>query len=460
MIDIKGLYEKGMPAEKLASKVLNLIFCDDIISYPIDPFEIINSFGIVYRFMEFENLEGIYVIPEDENDIPLIGINFNRSIQRQRFTAAHELCHHIKDRNTTQCFIDGQDNDVEKYAEEFASYLLMPQKELLKQALNYMTCCKVDLNGALNLSVYFGTSFEATVYALAYRINAYDGDKAPTEIKKAIQTFKPETKKKELGLDTENIILWEQIVNSYNFFWNSDYSCAWNVFKNDFIYHENRLEKLNLKDNVVAEIIAELRYKGKDSDYCAEECKEIIEVMGHSQMYDYIYNTTDSLNIYRIQNLHKMLYSFSPYPEAGGAFRQDNNYVTGSELETVDCSEVVSEIIALDSKMKLLVDEVENMSNSEFILSVIKIHHRLTVIHPFADGNGRCSRAILNWLFKVKGLPPVYIKYPEKDEYYNGLKMIDKEGKWDKLYKVFMKETIKSSIDLNKRVLDSVNTDN
>lgn len=457
MIDIGEFYKEGMPAENLADIVLKFAFKDKEPSFPINPFDIINQFGVVYQFMEFEKLEGIYCIPEDEDDLAVIGINFNRNIQRQRYTAAHELCHHVKDRNSNICPIAGVKNEVERYADQFASALLMPSKELKEQADKYANRGKVDLLGALYISTYFGTSFEATVYAIAYRLNMYDGDSAAKEIKKAIRKFHPDKKKVELNLDVENIALWEQIVNTYVYFWNVTNYFAWNVFKNDFIYHENRLERLNLDDDVVAEIIADLRYNGSESTYSTDECKEIVEVLGHSVMYDYLFDTEDKLDIYKIQKLHKMLYQYAPYPEAGGVYRQDNNFVTGAEFETVDYSNVVPEIIALDKPMKELIEKISTMSKAEVILSAAIIHHRLTVIHPFADGNGRCSRAILNWVFRLKGLPPIYIKFPEKDEYYAGLKEIDKSGNLDKLYRVFMKETIKSSIQLNKVSVDSYN---
>ena len=74
---------------------------------------------------------------------------------------------------------------------------------------------------------------------------------------------------------------------------------------------------------------------------------------------------------------------------------------------------------------------VDSLSNSEVIFEAAKIHHRLTVIHPFADGNGRCSRAVLNWIYRLKGLPPIYIKFPEKEEYYAGLKNVDTLDNWD-----------------------------
>lgn len=455
MKDVTNFYAQGMSAEQLADKVLRYVFDDKEPSFPINPFEIINKFGVVYQFMEFEKLEGIYCLPEDKDDIPIIGINFNRNIQRQRYTAAHELCHHIKDQNSNICPIMGKKNEVEKYADQFASALLMPRKQLKLQAEKYAENGKVDLFGALYISTYFGTSFEATVYSLAYRIGKYTGDTDSKEIRKAIRKFHPDKKKIELKIDLNNVKLWEQIVNTYVYFWNISNSFAWNVFKNDFIYHENRLERLNLDDDVVAEIIADLRYNGSKSTYSTDECKEIVEVLGHSAMYDYLNSTEDKLDIYKIQKLHKMLYRYAPFPEAGGVFRQDNNFVTGADFETVDYGQVVHEIIALDEPLKDIVDNIQLITNSEVILAAAKIHHRLTVIHPFSDGNGRCSRAILNWVFRIKGLPPIYIKYPEKDEYYEGLRNIDVLENTDKLFKVFMRETIKSSIQLNKVSVES-----
>lgn len=459
MIDIGNFYKRGMSAEQLADQVIRYLFNEEAPSFPINPFDIINQFGLVYQFMDFEKLEGIYCIPEDENDIPVIGINFKRNIQRQRYTAAHELCHHIKDQNSSICPISGAKNEIEKFADRFASALLMPSRYLKELANKYAKRDKVDLLGALYISVYFGTSFEATVYALAYRLNMLAGSTDSEEIKKSIRKFHPDKKREELDLDVENIALWEQIVNSYTYFWNVSNSFAWNIFKNDFIYHENRLERLNLDDDVVSEIIADLRYNKSESTYSTDECKEIVEVLGHSMMYDYIYDTNDKLDIYKVQKLHKILYKYAPFPEAGGVFRQDNNFVTGAEFETVDYSQVVPEIIALDGPTKELVENITTLSNSEVIFEAAKIHHRITVIHPFADGNGRCSRAVLNWIFRLKGLPPIYIKFPEKDEYYAGLKSVDTVGKWDKLYKILMRETIKSSIQLNRVSIDSYNVE-
>lgn len=447
---VAELYQKGMPAETLAQEVLKLYFDDKEPSFPIDPFKMIRDFGIVYQFMEFKDLEGIYILPDDSNDIPVIGINFERPITRQRYTAAHELCHHIKDRGNRICPINGKKNTIEKYADAFASELLMPTKYLKSIAERFAINGTVNRDVILKIAEFFGVSFETAVFSVAYKTTFWSGDKDPRIIKRDNRKYRPEMRKTELGLNLENTDLWEQVVDSYEYFWSIDNKYAWYLFKNNFIYHENRLEKLNLDEDTVAETLAELRYNKSISLNLGDKNEEIIQVAGHSAMYDYIYKTSEKPDIYKLQKLHETLYKYAPFPKAGGIYRQDNNYVIGAEFETVDYLFIVREMFNLSESLDELINNIERLSNSQVIKQATIIHHRLTVIHPFNDGNGRCSRALLNWIYKLKGIPPIYIKFPEKDEYYEGLKNIDIEGDYEKLYKVFMRETVRSAIKLNK----------
>lgn len=121
----KLLYRPGMSPRKLAEAVLADSYEEEMPSIPIDPFKLMREYKIIYQFMGFEDLEGIYLVPENKDDIAVVGINYKRPITRQRFTAAHELCHHLKDRKNEACPIDGR-NEIERYAEKFAAELLMP----------------------------------------------------------------------------------------------------------------------------------------------------------------------------------------------------------------------------------------------------------------------------------------------------------------------------------------------
>ena len=97
--------------EILAAKVLEVYFDNENPSYPIDPFKMLVMFGVIYQFRDFKDIEGIYLVPQDSDDISIVGINLNRPIPRQRFTAAHELCHHIKDRTLNSICSFGNQRD-------------------------------------------------------------------------------------------------------------------------------------------------------------------------------------------------------------------------------------------------------------------------------------------------------------------------------------------------------------
>ena len=148
-----------------------------------------------------------------------------------------------------------------------------------------------------------------------------------------------------------------------------------------------------------------------------------------------------------------MLFQYAPYPEAGGQTRNSNNFVTEAQFETVDYHDITNELLKLDNKLKDLLNKKDKMSISDYIDEVVKIHYRITVIHPFNDGNGRVSRVMLNWLFKIIGLPPVYLKYDNKVAYYEALKEVDLNKDYSYLYEVFYREIIRSMIQLNSKFI-------
>ena len=74
MIDVRSFDAHLSSPRILATKVLSAYYKDQTPSYPINPFVILNEFDVIYQFRDFKGLEGVYLIPEDETDIPLIGI--------------------------------------------------------------------------------------------------------------------------------------------------------------------------------------------------------------------------------------------------------------------------------------------------------------------------------------------------------------------------------------------------
>ncbi len=440
------LYCSGMTPEKLAEKVLEDKYGEEMPSIPINPFKLMRDYGIVYQFMGFKDLEGIYLVPEDIADVAVVGINYKRNITRQRYTAAHELCHHLKDRKNEACPIGSKD-EIERFAENFAAELLMPKKVFCSVAQKYMENGKVSLDGALCLADYFGVSFRSCVLRLAYTFHFLDGEYS--DLNKRISRYKPDKKKVELGIDVENIELLVQAVDSYQFYFQIKEDIVWHRFKNDFIYSENRMEGLDIDEDEVAEIVTDLRMNRQKSAFCEESYEDMIQVVGHAALYDYIIETNDKLSIYKILDLNKKLFQYAPFPEESGKTRTDNNLVLGTKFETVDWREVAQELVKLQEPVDSLVEQVDELSISEYLLRAIKIHHRITQVHPFRDGNGRSSRALLNWMLRLKGLPPIYFKATEKMLYYTALERADEHGEYTELLRVIIRELFRTIMRMN-----------
>lgn len=85
----------------------------------------------------------------------------------------------------------------------------------------------------------------------------------------------------------------------------------------------------------------------------------------------------------------------------------------------------------VDRDLNELIKEVDevNISDSDDILkAACYMHLVFESIHPFADGNGRLGRVLINYYLMLHGLPPVTIFDEDKETYYLGLEVFDRTG--------------------------------
>ncbi|MDD2666144.1 MAG: Fic family protein [Methanocellales archaeon] len=54
------------------------------------------------------------------------------------------------------------------------------------------------------------------------------------------------------------------------------------------------------------------------------------------------------------------------------------------------------------------------------------LHNKLVRVHPFADGNGRTSRVVMNWILMKNEFPMFYIELRDKMKYYEAVEEGDK----------------------------------
>ncbi len=138
------------------------------------------------------------------------------------------------------------------------------------------------------------------------------------------------------------------------------------------------------------------------------------------------------MKVYIYQQVkNQKLYSCFEYPEYGGKIRQSNPVVLGAKFETVDYTNIVNELDALNNRVKYLEQNYTSMKKSEIIKEITKIHHKLTVIHPFPDGNGRTSHGFMNQMLLRYGLMPFYVKTNNRFEYIAALEFVDQYEDFD-----------------------------
>ena len=124
--------------------------------------------------------------------------------------------------------------------------------------------------------------------------------------------------------------------------------------------------------------------------------------------------------------------------ERPGEFKK-HDYVTGR-------NEVGSPPDEVEADLTELIDEVNSIGQKAPLKAGAYFHARFENIHPFADGNGRVGRTLLN------DCPPMIIYEENRRTYYEALQAYDEQEELDLLNSFFEEQTVKTwarSMELN-----------
>lgn len=142
--------------------------------------------------------------------------------------------------------------------------------------------------------------------------------------------------------------------------------------------------------------------------------REIYEVINHNKAYQYVKDCITqkkSLDEQIIKDLHAILMENIIF---GGIYRNVDVYISGAAHTPPSPSDMYRQVKAfyldLQDRAKDNVVELAAWTHAEFVR-----------IHPFADGNGRTSRLIMNYQLMANGFLPVSIAKENRLEYFNVL---------------------------------------
>lgn len=164
-----------------------------------DAFELLDHAGVeVVRWpMGEDGPDGFYV---RTGALALAAVNSDKRLGRQRFTACHELGHHLFDQASRVDVDLYQPADVpERRANRFAAALLMP-REGVRRWLDGPDSSGprvLSAEGVVHLARHFGLSYEATLYRLK------DLGYLRQSALETLRTEQPERLARRLGYDPE-----------------------------------------------------------------------------------------------------------------------------------------------------------------------------------------------------------------------------------------------------------------
>ena len=106
-------------------------------------------------------------------------------------------------------------------------------------------------------------------------------------------------------------------------------------------------------------------------------------------------------------------------PQYGGG-DEKHDYVTGK-------NEVGSQPDEVESDLAELIEEVNAIGVKAPLKAEAYLHARFENIHPFADGNGRVGRTLLNYWLMINDYPPTIVYEEDRRAYYDALQAYDEQ---------------------------------
>ncbi len=212
-----------------------------------------------------------------------------------------------------------------------------------------------------------------------------------------------------------------------------------------FITDSNAIEGSSLTYSETSRILKEEKqikeYKKKDIIVTGldREEQEALNLKACLDHYDKYIKTNQKLSEKMILQLHYVLLKkISGYEQYQGIYRPVKVYIRGSAHEFP----LPQEVPELIKKLILWLEENEKLVHPVELAA--KFHTKFTGIHPFADGNGRMARLLMNYVLQQKEFPFTNIPLKRRATYMETQEAGNKEN-----YKPFTKFLAEEVIKLH-----------
>lgn len=179
--------------------------------------------------------------------------------------------------------------------------------------------------------------------------------------------------------------------------------------------------------------------------------REAVGVIRASRFVRRYAQSHKEINVATICAIHKEIFK-NAWPEIAGKYRDENLSISGSDL-LLPHHATINEL--MENLNNNLAESAKDLKDCEgYILEIPKkitdeaikcvgkvihtaawLHHAITMIHPFREGNGRTARLAGNLILERYGLVGISVKIEKenKNGYCKALMQIDKHQDYEPL---------------------------
>lgn len=205
-----------------------------------------------------------------------------------------------------------------------------------------------------------------------------------------------------------------------------------------FAFHSGKIENEEITYYDTREIFE----NGKVVSYTGNP-RALFEQQNQKLCYEFLKEKIvkrEPLSVELVKEIHRIL--------TGGTY-DEHRYIVNDERPgefkkhdyVIGVHEVGS---AAENELTDLIVEANEYGGKDVLKASAYFHARFEYIHPFADGNGRVSRALMNYYLMVHDHPPFIVYDDDKRMYFDCLQKYDEAEKLNSLYEFFKYETEKT----------------
>ncbi|MCD8395692.1 MAG: Fic family protein [Lachnospiraceae bacterium] len=244
----------------------------------------------------------------------------------------------------------------------------------------------------------------------------------------------------------------------------ADYRVLLDNFRIIFAYHSGKIEN----EEITLHDTREIFENGRVINYTGD-LRNLFEIKNQKDCFDFLLECVakkEELTVELICELHRRLmkgcYMEAPPCDARRqvALPMQNRCAMGKADETryqkgerpgefkihdyVTGDGVGAAPEDVEMELQELLEEVKEEEGKDVMTIAAYFHLRFEEIHPFADGNGRLGRTLLNYYLMTHDYPPLVLFEEDKKTYYMALTVFDKTGKIDGFLAFLREQMVKT----------------